>query len=137
MGVDDEIYCIRAEDGPLEGAVYLIDERLEIGRASSSDVQLVTVGVSRTHAVVMRSADAYVLLDMLSTNGTWVDGAKVQRQVLTPGLRFKIGDCQFVFEAFTGPPRVVTQTRSNSWSEPMIERNTETRIVGPSRGRVM
>ena len=102
MGIDDEIYCVRAEEGPLAGAIYLIDERLEIGRASSSDVQVVTVGVSRTHAVVMRSAEGFVLLDMLSTNGTWCDGERVQRKVLVPGQRFKIGDCMFVFEAFSG-----------------------------------
>jgi hypothetical protein len=124
LGVHDEIYCIRAEDGPLEGAVYLIDERLEIGRASSSDVQLVTVGVSRTHAVVMRSADSYVLLDMLSTNGTWVDGAKVQRKELSPGLRFKIGDCQFVFEAFTGG--------ADESHDPPLERIVDGRVERPT-----
>ena len=41
-----------------------------------------------------------------------------------------------VFEALTGPPPVITHTMSNSCSEPMIERKTEIRIVGPSSGRV-
>jgi len=41
-----------------------------------------------------------------------------------------------VFLSLIGPPRVVTHTRSNSWSEPMIDRKTETRIVGPRRGSV-
>ena len=39
-------------------------------------------------------------------------------------------------EAPTGPPPVITQTRSNSCSEPMIDRNAEIRIVGPSSGSV-
>ena len=30
----------------------------------------------------------------------------------------------------------MTHTRSNSCSDPMIDRNTEIRIVGPSSGRV-
>ena len=42
-----------------------------------------------------------------------------------------------MFEALTGPAAVVTQTMSNSWSAPIIDRKTETRIVGPSSGRVM
>ena len=41
-----------------------------------------------------------------------------------------------MFEALSGPPPVITQTMSNSWSAPMIDRKTETRIVGPSSGRV-
>ena len=41
-----------------------------------------------------------------------------------------------VLEAFTGPPPVITQTMSKSWSAPMIERKTDTRIVGPSSGSV-
>ena len=41
-----------------------------------------------------------------------------------------------MFEAPTGPPPVITHTRSNSCSEPMIDRNTEILIVGPSNGRV-
>ena len=41
-----------------------------------------------------------------------------------------------MLEALTGPPAVMTQTMSNSWSAPMIDRKTETRIVGPSSGSV-
>ena len=42
-----------------------------------------------------------------------------------------------VFDALTGPPRVVTQIRSNTWRAPIIDRKTETRIVGPRSGRVI
>ena len=42
-----------------------------------------------------------------------------------------------VFERSAGPPWVMIQTRSNSCSEPMIERNPQMRIVGPSSGSVM
>ena len=41
-----------------------------------------------------------------------------------------------VLEALMGPPPVITQTMSNSWSAPIIDRKTETRIVGPSSGSV-
>src|SRR4029078_6200023 len=42
-----------------------------------------------------------------------------------------------VDEAPMGPPLVVTQTRSNNCRAPMIDRKSETRSVGPSRGSVM
>ena len=42
-----------------------------------------------------------------------------------------------VFEALSGPPAVITQTMSNSCSEPIIDRKMDTRKVGPMRGSVM
>ena len=42
-----------------------------------------------------------------------------------------------VEEAPAGPPSVMIQTRSKSWIEPMIARNAQIRIVGPSIGMVM
>ncbi len=90
--------CVRALSGPLAGSVWPLEERLEIGRASSSDIQLVTVGVSRQHAVVLRNDEGIAIVDMLSTNGTWMGGEKVQRQELQPGDRFTVGQSEFLFE---------------------------------------
>ncbi len=39
-------------------------------------------------------------------------------------------------DAPTGPPLVVTHTRSNTCSAPMTDKNTDTRTVGPSSGSV-
>jgi hypothetical protein len=50
----------------------------------------------------MRSGDGFVLLDMLSTNGTWAEGERVQRKELHDGERFRISDSEFVFERFLG-----------------------------------
>ena len=41
-----------------------------------------------------------------------------------------------VEDAPAGPPSVMIQTRSKSWIEPITERNTQMRIVGPSSGSV-
>lgn len=42
-----------------------------------------------------------------------------------------------VSEAWSGPPVVITQTRSKSWTEKMTDRNTLIRMVGASSGSVM
>ena len=42
-----------------------------------------------------------------------------------------------VEDAPAGPPSVMIQTRSKSWIDPMIARNAQMRIVGPSSGSVM
>jgi hypothetical protein len=42
-----------------------------------------------------------------------------------------------VVVALAGPPLVRIHTMSNSWSDPIIDRNAQVRIVGPSSGIVM
>src|SRR4249919_2578728 len=42
-----------------------------------------------------------------------------------------------VCDAFAGPPRVMIQTRSKSWSEPMTARKIQILIVGPSSGSMI
>ncbi len=99
---DPQRWCLRALQGPLAGAVFLLDERLEMGRSSRADIQLIGLAVSRSHAVVMRGDDPgrsdFVLVDTLSTNGTWLGSERVQRHTLRPGDRFTIGDSEFLFE---------------------------------------
>lgn len=123
--------CVRALSGPLAGSVWPLEERLEIGRASSSDIQLVTVGVSRQHAVVLRNEDGIAIVDMLSTNGTWIGGEKVQRQVLQPGDRFTVGQSEFLFEPmtdeseFTAPPaKRIADARTHRPTQRLVETPT-------------
>lgn len=42
-----------------------------------------------------------------------------------------------VCDAFAGPPRVMIQTMSKSWSEPMTARKIQILIVGPSSGSMI
>lgn len=99
-------FQIRVLCGPLSGAIYPVLEQLEVGRTSVSDIQLVGRGVSRQHAVVMATeAGGHVLVDMLSTNGTWSGGQRVDRLELCEGIRFTIDDTEFVYER--GSPGVI------------------------------
>ena len=91
---------VRVVSGVLRGHVVPVHDRLEIGRASSSDIQLLSTGVSRTHAVIIPREGKYVLIDMLSTNGTFVAGERIAQHVLEFGDHFTIGDQELVFELF-------------------------------------
>ena len=95
-------YCLRVLSGPFAGSTFAIGDRLEVGRAGSSDVQLVAGGVSRQHAVLLRSEKGFAIIDLLSTNGTWSGEERIERKDLTPGDRFRIGDSEFVFERWPG-----------------------------------
>jgi hypothetical protein len=73
--------------------------RLEIGRSSSADIQLVSAEVSRSHAVIIVRPNGYVLVDLLSTNGTWIRGQKLtEEHPLSVGDRFRIGDSEIAYE---------------------------------------
>jgi hypothetical protein len=90
---------IRVLNGPLRGAAHLVHDRVGIGRASSSDIQLVHDGISRQHAqIVTDDRGRHVLVDLDSSNGTFIEGQRIRRHVLTPGTIFKIMRVKMIYE---------------------------------------
>jgi hypothetical protein len=63
-----------------------------IGRATEADVQIVDHGVSRRHAKIVRDLDGTSkIVDLKSTNGTFVNGRRIEIEVLREGDRIRIG----------------------------------------------
>jgi ABC transport system ATP-binding/permease protein len=73
-------------------------ERLRIGRDSENDVVLDDPNVSRMHAEVVRRGDNIELHDLMSRNGTRVDGQLTRRAVLQPGSEIGIGPYSLIFD---------------------------------------
>lgn len=57
-------------------------ERIVIGRGRKADLALAEATISRAHAALGFDADGFFVEDLKSTNGTLVNGAKVDRQRL-------------------------------------------------------
>ncbi len=76
-----------------------------IGREGHCDIQLLDSEVSRTHAEIRCQATAgkYQLLDLGSSNGTRINGEKVQNHWLQSGDRIEIGQSLLIFTG-TGLP---------------------------------
>jgi FHA domain/PilZ domain len=109
--LDAPRWQLRVLDGPLRGSIHLLGDRLSIGRAGSSDLQILHDAVSRQHAHVARDAEGHhVLVDLVSSNGTFVDGRRVERLVLRPHAVVSIADTQLVYEP-TDPHGPTTQVR--------------------------
>jgi hypothetical protein len=75
-----------------------------VGRGAHNDIVLDDRSVSGTHATLQWRGDAWYVFDMDSTNGTYVDGARVrgeQRLPATAELRF--GDLKATFRASAAP----------------------------------
>jgi pSer/pThr/pTyr-binding forkhead associated (FHA) protein len=79
--------------------ITLTDEVTTIGRQSNCQVFLQDSSVSRQHARIVRERDAFVLIDLDSHNGTWVNDQRIERYTLRPGDSFKVGGATFVFNA--------------------------------------
>ena len=70
---------------------------LSLGRSHENDVVLADDRASRHHARVDLQEGAWVILDLGSANGTFVNGERVRQQVLRPGDEIRIGDTLFHF----------------------------------------
>jgi hypothetical protein len=79
--------------------VKLTSRRLVVGRSRECDVQVEDGNVSRRHfELVHEDPDAWVLVDLGSTNGTEVNGRRVSgRQRLDDGDRITAGGTELVF----------------------------------------
>ena len=68
-----------------------------LGRGTDCDLRLVDPGVSRHHAELRVEDDEVVLVDLGSTNGTFVNSEPVRRVALTDGTRVTLGRTTLVF----------------------------------------
>jgi pSer/pThr/pTyr-binding forkhead associated (FHA) protein len=83
-----------------DGAVSEIPmtkERLTVGRASDCDVRLAVPSVSSRHATILRSDTSVTVEDLGSTNGTKVNGRKVDTMRLKHGDQIEFGTERLVF----------------------------------------
>jgi EAL domain-containing protein (putative c-di-GMP-specific phosphodiesterase class I) len=68
-----------------------------LGRNESCDYQILSSRVSREHAEIVREGGHYRLRDLKSTNGTYVNGKRIDEHRLTDGDLFVIADVEFSF----------------------------------------
>src|SRR5690606_27346493 len=85
--------ALRFISGKYQGGEFPLDEFQEIviGRSSDLDMVLVEEMVSRRHAKISLQGGVVSIEDMGSTNGTFVNGEKVQQATLQEGDRVLIG----------------------------------------------
>jgi len=86
--------------GALKGQRFHIKTPVvNIGRADYNDVVLPDASVSTSHAKLQRREGVWLLIDLDSTNGTFVDDEPVKSETpLAPGASVRFGDVPLVFE---------------------------------------
>jgi pSer/pThr/pTyr-binding forkhead associated (FHA) protein len=84
--------------GPNAGSRFLLDHvTTSAGRHPESDIFLDDVTVSRRHAEFRRDAGEFVVVDVGSLNGTYVNREPVDTAVLANGDEVQIGKFRLVF----------------------------------------
>ncbi len=74
------------------GEMYRIEkDSVVIGRGDRVDIRLVDDGISREHVRLTKVAGGVELQDLGSTNGTFCNGKRVQRQLLAQGDKILLG----------------------------------------------
>jgi pSer/pThr/pTyr-binding forkhead associated (FHA) protein len=90
---------LRITEGPLQGGFFRNWESpLTIGRGLNNNVVLVDDAISTAHAQIVQEGLDYFIEDLKSSNGTFLDGVKVQRTKLSNGQKIKVGVSTLVFE---------------------------------------
>lgn len=84
--------------GDLAGAAYPLKDTVSIGRADSNTIALKDSKVSRQHAQIQQHGNEYILVDLNSSNGTFVNGEKIEEHVLANNDEVQIGDYILQFQ---------------------------------------
>ena len=85
------------EDGSQAERWELSDESFVVGRSGLAKISIEDEGVSRRHFLIAREGEDYVIKDLNSRNGTWVDGCRIFAEKLHHNDRIQAGRTQFLF----------------------------------------
>src|SRR5262245_40763886 len=64
---------------------------LIIGRDTTNDLALSDPQISRRHAMIRQDQDQIVITDLQTSNGTWIDGQRIQQALLRDGTTIRLG----------------------------------------------
>ncbi|WP_156346592.1 FHA domain-containing protein, partial [Verrucomicrobium spinosum] len=76
----------------------LVEDRLSLGRNARNEILIENEGISSFHAELLRQADGhYEVVDLNSSNGTFVNDERVKRATLKPGDKVNFGHLEARF----------------------------------------
>ena len=91
---------VASQDGKVLQHVELVEgRRVRIGRSPDHDVRIPDPKVSRQHAEIKPFGDRWVIRDLDSTHGCYVQGQRIRELAISPGLEVRIGGALFRFSA--------------------------------------
>jgi pSer/pThr/pTyr-binding forkhead associated (FHA) protein len=89
--------CLLAENGAVAQRWEIGDQPVAVGRDETADVAIRDDTLSRRHFVIWREGNSFLIKDLDSQNGTWVDGQKAQGTKLCHNVCIVAGRTLFMF----------------------------------------
>ncbi len=87
--------------GPQRGTEFVISaDVIRVGKAEDNDLTVTDETVSRVHFEIVRDAKGYLLRDLRSTNGTFLDGAEIKEAYIRAGSVIAAGASELKFTPF-------------------------------------
>ena len=97
-GTDVIMPTLNVISGPQPGSSYDVKDGAVIGRSRSADLQFEEKTLSRQHAKIVFSGGKWTLVDLGSSNGTFVNGVAVHTEMaLTHGDEIRLGELSMTF----------------------------------------
>src|SRR5205823_11856685 len=94
--------------------IPLVESEYHIGRLRENQIQLNDLGVSSRHARIFRGPEGYVVEDLKSRNGTWLNGTRIFHSILRNADEIRVGATDLRYE--------VLFDATNSPAEPTVVR---------------
>lgn len=113
------------EKGGSRREVEFEQDEITIGRIPTNDLSLPKNNVSKQHAKLIRKGERWQLLDLQSTNGTYVNAEPVQVHDLSPSDQVIIGDFLLQFESLSYASREVASYTADVAAHGAAEYNPE------------
>jgi pSer/pThr/pTyr-binding forkhead associated (FHA) protein len=111
-------FALRVSSGFNQGALIPLSKKKSIlGRSFKAAIPLEDERASREHTQIVNEAGKFFVVDMGSTNGTYLNDVLVrEKHALSPGDLIRIGSSVFRFEAFQAKGTELSERWKNATS---------------------
>jgi hypothetical protein len=89
--------ALHIRSGNYKGACYFIETNCLVGRHPENHIVLPDKTVSRMHAIISPKGQGFLIRDLSSCNGTFVNGQKIQQIVLKNDDEIQVGSTRMMF----------------------------------------
>ncbi|HTE56078.1 MAG TPA: sigma 54-interacting transcriptional regulator [Kofleriaceae bacterium] len=114
--------------GPERGSEHVISsDVIRVGKATENDLVVTDDTVSRVHFEIVRDAKGYLLRDLKSTNGTFLDGAEIKEAYIRAGSVIAAGAAELKFTPFEERIEILPSEKEELG--PMVGRSTSMREI--------
>jgi serine phosphatase RsbU (regulator of sigma subunit) len=108
-------------EGPNHGAVHELKDQTTLGRALDCQVHIRDLTVSRRHARITKVDDHYMIEDLGSGNGTFVNEQAVTRHMLAHRDVIRVCSAKFMFEEIQAPTDSITMVASHESAAQIVK----------------